>query len=536
MSLQPRGTLHSRGTVAAELPGAGSPQGFRRFDELFPRAALVGLMLLSAALRVHQLGRESFWLDEAFSVLLARADGRWFFHALADREANMALYYGLLRLWTVAGEGEAWVRGLSVLASVLTVPAVYALGTRLFGRRAGLLAALLLTLNAFHVRYAQEARGYAALVLFATLASLLFARGLVPREGSRRVAIWMGWALVCALAAYSHFFGALVPAAHLASLAFHRGGRRSIPWRPLAAATVAVVLLVLPLGLFIVHRDVGQVSWIEPPSPVLLRTFFRRLAGGGGDSLLAAYVGLGLLALWPWGQPAAGAGAVLRDPQPNSAGSGWAGAFLLLWLLLPVTLVYLVSRVKPLFVDRYLSFCLPPFVLLAAAGLQRVAPRAIRAAMLLALVALAGRGLVWYYDGDDKEDWRGATAHILAEARRGDAVVFHAAYVARAYEYYRDRFEAGRKPPALVSPSLGYVHFVRTADPRELTPSLLRSLPKRYGRVWIVLSHEGFHDVQRAMTEAEIHGELVPAYPSVSEHAFKDIRVRLYSRAAEPRT
>ena len=160
---------------------------------------------------------QSFWLDEGISVEIARLPWQQFLFVLRHREANMALYYLLLHFWLMMGSSEGFIRGLSVLFSVATVPLLYALGTRLFGRATGLLAAWLLAINAYHVRYAQEARGYALVVFFSVLASWLLVRNLQEPSSAK----WKKpYAAACALATYSHFFGALVIIAHGVSLAF----------------------------------------------------------------------------------------------------------------------------------------------------------------------------------------------------------------------------------------------------------------------------------------------------------------------------
>jgi hypothetical protein len=58
------------------------------------------LTLGAAALRLFHLGHKSFWADEAVSITLA--EFRWadFQHFLTHSEANMALYYVLLRIWS----------------------------------------------------------------------------------------------------------------------------------------------------------------------------------------------------------------------------------------------------------------------------------------------------------------------------------------------------------------------------------------------------------------------------------------------------
>src|SRR5260370_29673726 len=134
---------------------------------------LILITLVAALLRLHGIASKSFWLDEGISVEIARLPWRQFFYVLRRREINMALYYLLLHFWLALGTTEGFIRGLSVLFSVATVPALYALGARLFERVAGLLAAWLLAINAYHIRYAQEASGYALVVCLSTLAARL---------------------------------------------------------------------------------------------------------------------------------------------------------------------------------------------------------------------------------------------------------------------------------------------------------------------------------------------------------------------------
>ena len=94
-----------------------------------------GIVVLGAVLRLVALGAKSFWLDEIASVVIARAPGNWFWHWLWTEEGNMALYYVMLRPWLEIHLGEATVRLLSVLPGVASLPVMYLLGARLFGRR-----------------------------------------------------------------------------------------------------------------------------------------------------------------------------------------------------------------------------------------------------------------------------------------------------------------------------------------------------------------------------------------------------------------
>jgi len=136
-------------------------------------------------LRIWEIGRKTLWLDEAFSVWLARHPLGEMIAWIARIDQHPPLYYLLLHFWIgLVGDGPAAVRLLSALLSTLTIPAMYLLGRRLLGPAAGVLAALILALSPFHVRFAQETRMYALLMLNASLALLALVhlwRGVLAR-------------------------------------------------------------------------------------------------------------------------------------------------------------------------------------------------------------------------------------------------------------------------------------------------------------------------------------------------------------------
>jgi len=124
---------------------------------------VAGVIVIAALLRIAFLGAKRFDVDEAASITYARLGWAAFLSTLA-LDSNMWLHYALLRLWAHLGDSEVIIRSLSVIPAVATLSVVYALGTRLFGRRVGLIALVLLSVNAFHIAYAQNARSYSLCV------------------------------------------------------------------------------------------------------------------------------------------------------------------------------------------------------------------------------------------------------------------------------------------------------------------------------------------------------------------------------------
>src|SRR5258708_30793077 len=180
--------------------------------------AILLLLAIGAAVRFQFLARKPFWFDECFSAEVARISWGNFLHLLWWREANMSLYYVLLRIWLGFSPenrpSEFFIRSLSAAVAAATLPAIYWLARQLYDRRVALIAAALFAFNAYSVRYAQEARSYAVFLLLATLSSGFLIAFL--RDAARRN--WRGYVIVSILALYPHFYSLLLLAAH--SLAF----------------------------------------------------------------------------------------------------------------------------------------------------------------------------------------------------------------------------------------------------------------------------------------------------------------------------
>ena len=148
--------------------------------------ALLGIAALGAALRWFQIGSKTIWLDEAFSIWMAWRPIPDMLSTVIDVDQHPPVYYALLHGWiALGGSGAAWVRSLSALAGLLTIPAIFLLAHRLAGDVAGLLAAVIFAISPLHIAFAQETRMYALHTLFATLSLWATVRLLTdPRSAS----------------------------------------------------------------------------------------------------------------------------------------------------------------------------------------------------------------------------------------------------------------------------------------------------------------------------------------------------------------
>ena len=441
--------------------------------------SLAAILLLAALVRLLGISTESLWLDEATSLMVARLSPveltRW-----TANDIHPPLYYLLLHYWVFLGQSELVVRGLSALAGVLTVGALYGLAETLFDRRVGLWAALLLAVNPLHVWYSQEARMYALLTLLYTLSLWLALRVWRRPSWGRGLA----YVLVTTAALYTHYysvFAVLIANAFFLYFWWRRGRSRDLlrTWLLTQAATLLLYLGWLPrlwanLG--------GGGGWLAfsagPPSLMVLpQTLILYVVGTARAQVPEAIrrlayllTGITVLAgLLPFVLP----GRRLRVyAEGEDSGWGEAMVFALTGLCLPLAAAWIASQVfKPMYSARYMLPFLPSFVLLLAAGLRAVQRSGWRLMLGGLLCLTMGWCLVTQAQVLEKPDWRGIAQQVVAESEPGDGVLFVPGWHGAPFAYYAGEvlplYDA---MPAMVrqtpDASLGYVREAIVAHER----------------------------------------------------------------------
>lgn len=343
-------------------------------------AIVAGLMVLVAGLSSLRLDQRLFVLDEEVSLAHARESWGGVWQVATEADPNMSLYYAVLKIWTdIFGESVVAVRSLSVVMAVLCVPVAYALGARLFGIAAGLLASVLISTNVSFLEYAQYARSYALLALLTMLSSYFFLAELErPRISSR-----VGYVAFSVLSFYAHAFAIWVLLVQLLTLGVFKG--REAMSRTWLTSFALIALLIAPMAYWMQSYGGGGLDWIENPdlgAIAILSTY----AHFAGNSFL--HLGIVLVAC-----------ALALRRAANSERLAFGLAFTAAWAFLPALATYAASEaLRPLFIAKYLIVSLPAMVLLAAGAIVNVRP--VRGAVLAAclLVALSAPELYMYYD------------------------------------------------------------------------------------------------------------------------------------------
>ena len=503
------------------------------------RVTLLLVLGAGTLLRFRCAACKPFWFDECFSVEVARIDWRNFLHLMWWREANMSLYYVLLRAWLHFGESPFFMRSLSVVISAATLPAIYWLAKLLYERRVALIATALLACSAYSVRYAQEVRSYALFMLLATLSSGFLTACLRATRPDLRSQIvtsnqnllrW-GYVVTSVLAVYAHFYALLLIAVHWLVLTRISSARDGESPATLFRRTWKIIAVgVLPLLIFVAKTGAGPIRWIQRPGLRDVADFFKHLAGGSNWALPVIFAVACLAAAVPFGK---------RLWSRGQSWEVWRCQFLLLWLLFPIVLTILLSFARPVFLPRYMIFCLPALLILTAAGLSRLNRWVLAPAFALVLfLGLQETAFVYRHDFDDERDASGAAANfVLDHSESGDAIIFHIAETRVPYEFFRSlRAGTNTASPdftAQLGPEILFPRHGAGLEYRDFTgkptPEFVRTTAQGHGRLWLMLMHNGSIE-KPDPTSLLLSQILSESFPKVRRWQFPKVEVRLYSK------
>ncbi len=169
------------------------------------RLLLLALTALGFYLRWTYLRRTNPYIDEFYTMLAAKAileKGLPILPSGLFYELGLPFSYLDALAFRLLGFSETAARLPSLIVSGLTIPAIYAVGKRLFSPATGLLAAAVLALNPEAVVWGGRARMYALLQGLVLLAVFFFIRGAILQPRRRD---WYAFSLLFGLALLTQF-------------------------------------------------------------------------------------------------------------------------------------------------------------------------------------------------------------------------------------------------------------------------------------------------------------------------------------------
>lgn len=476
-------------------------------------AVSAGVVLMAFLLRIWNLGAESAWIDEAYSIELAK---HTFMEILQGSAADQhpPLYYVILSAWFRLGTGILHARLLSVILGVISVGQIMHLGHKLGGVYVGLIGGLLLALSPVHVWYSQEIRMY-MLLLVLTSASTTTLWWALQKKG---LWCWILYSLFIMAALYTHYFAIFIILfqGFWMILWIVKGNDKKDLWQWVASILLAAIFFFPWMPTAINQARFHTMTWVESPSLVVLRDTLIRLLFGAAplalpEFLLWIFLSVLLVGL-VWS---------IRFVYLEFSKGGEEFLYIASWGLIPFFLISIVALLYPIYQFKQYLIVVGAFLLLYT-WITYLLPKTIQVTALVIIILSAGASLVYQQAILTKDDWRAAAFHIDENAIPGDAIFGNPAASSFALEQYVEFDEPFFGVPQNYNIiSGGWEGDMLTP---EVTGDILGQITVNFERVWLVEFFPEFWDESKTVESMLDNSAIM-----IDERDFGRIRVRLFA-------
>lgn len=469
------------------------------------------IILLGFSLRFYNLAKESLWIDEIDGgILLAKQSITY----LLNPNVNLPVstYHIILHYWMqIFGQSEFSVRFPSLIFGVLSIFMIYKLGKALFNQEIGLLSALILAISPFHIHYSQEARPYSLLMLLSLISTYYFVRfiksnnkkifhdkfdSLVHKisnfiKNKKNIGIYMASTLI---GIYTHYFIFFLLVFQNIYFFIYRIKNKKLVKSWLISQCIIALIFLLYNPFFLKHIILEINSGFTPFNHYfslfsIIKTFYAFILDYAFinsnycvpcfhvNPFIIFLVGIVFLLLTFLGIKSLFA---YKKNFKELIYKNEKLIFLILYLLIPIVILYLISFITPLFQTRYVIYSSTPLYILISKGILRF-KRKVKLSFIFLLLFLFSFVLFGYYNDVTKEQWREASNFIDKSSKENDVIIFP--YSTFAFEYYNVKIDKKRLIPN------NYPHPKDSPEVygKPLKPSDINQITSNYKRVWLVL-------------------------------------------------
>lgn len=280
--------------------------------------------------------------DEPFTIYYSQVDFGTLFTMLKT-ENNPPFFFLLMHFWiNIFGISAISVRFLPLLFSTVTVLFIYKTGLKFFNLRVAIITSLLFTFSNYQIFFAHEARVYSLFALLTSISMYSFL-SLLKDKANRKYSVLL--VLCNTLLIYSHFFGFFVLLIQMLSVLTIKDVRKTILKKYLIISGITA-LLYLPYFKLLTTRFTASAkgTWIPAPHFEDLYNNLWKFSNAPVNTVIYLLLLLSALIL-----------LVIQKNKPSGIPAAHSKV-ILIWFIVPYLLIFGLSFITPMFLDRYLIF------------------------------------------------------------------------------------------------------------------------------------------------------------------------------------
>ena len=376
---------------------------------------LVGILLFGAIIRFYHIDFQSVWLDEIHTINESNPNIPFseVYQTIISGEQMPPLYfYTVYFLFKLFGYSTFVVRIYSAIIGVVSLYAMYILGREMMNKKTGLIAAMLLCVNYFHLFYSQESRPYIFLLLFTILS--FYRLLLYIKNPVRKNAILFG--VFSALMLHFHFFGLFVLFSQYLILLFflllsEKENRVKFFINSLISGVIVLVLFAPALPILINITKIKEF-WIPAPTQDSYTLIFKEFFGNS-ELILTLLV---IITIFYFLRLSKEKDFPLKYYAVVQNKTILSFVIIMPWVLIVVLIPLIRSYMAvPMLISRYFIVLLPAIILLIAIAITQFRHKILLFSILATFVIFSMTDIIVvkrYYKAVIKTQFREASQFI----------------------------------------------------------------------------------------------------------------------------
>jgi len=416
------------------------------------------ILILGSFLRLYKLGDKSLWMDELILVYkVINYDN--IITALNYRSYTspmeiLSIYYPI----NLGNNSDFFLRFPYAIFSILSICLVYLLVRELFNKKTALVSAFIFSISPILIWYAQEGRIY-SLFIFMSLLSAIFFIKTIKKTSTKNLLLFTIFTFLLLI---THLFATLmVFVEFLYFLTIILSDKIKLPdkinlqnydiscFKPLNIFFSFLVMGMLYLPYLLnsiapIFLQSGLNYGNENLIPRIYQTFGTYTVSlgyfpiaeqlGNFNSIFFVIVVLFFIAL------------LLAGIYYTFRQNAYESFFLFLWLFAPMSICVIVNLLtgKSIFVERYLLFCITPYLIFISGGILCLNDKIISfisnkkpikkrdlfcryyyiVIVVLILISLFYIPMIFYGYQIEKQDWKGTAEFLNNFSESEDKIIF----------------------------------------------------------------------------------------------------------------